>query len=295
MILDTKERMVTQQNLEDANRVPIHTSIINSKDGSLEESILKVLEPFGGLSRYISKTDTVLLKPNFNTGDPFPASTAPDFLVTIVNLVVKYSSDIKIIESSTIRANTRNIFKNIMKDKLSDFDIPIITEKEFKYKSIDLKSIGGKYLKSVKFPKILFEPNVKIILLPCIKTHFVGEYTGALKLAVGFMERKQRMRMHISRKVPEKVADMNLAYQPNLIIMDARKTFVTGGPASGKVECPNKILASTSRTDVDIEGVKIIQSYKENNKLQNKDPKDVRTIKRALEIGIDYKEGKTKN
>ncbi len=101
--------------------------------------------------------------------------------------------------------------------------------------------------------------------------------------------------MHISRKVPEKVADMNLAYQPHLIIMDARKTFVTGGPASGKVEYPNKLLAGTSRTDVDIEGVKIIQSYKENNKLQNKDPHEVRTIKRALEIGIDYKEGKIKN
>ncbi|MHA2305779.1 MAG: DUF362 domain-containing protein [Candidatus Hodarchaeales archaeon] len=263
------------------------SSITTSADESLEESIIRVMEPLGGLSRYISKDDTILLKPNFNTGDPFPASTDPDFLLAIVNLVIRYSSEIKIVESSTLRANTRNIFKKLMTDRLNKYDIPIITEKEFKYKSIDLKEIGGKYLKSVKFPKILFEPNVKIILLPCIKTHFVGEYTGALKLAVGFMERKQRMRMHISRKVPEKVAEMNLAYHPRLIIMDARKTFVTGGPASGKVEYPNKLLAGTNRTDVDIEGVKIIQSYKQKNHLLNKDPYEVRTIKRALEIGID--------
>ena len=241
------------------------------------------------MTSYISKKDTVILKPNFNTGDPFPASTDPDFLVAIVNLVLKHSSVIKIVESSTIRASTINIFKNLMKDKLSDFDIALITEKEFNYKSIDLKSIGGRYLKSVKFPRILFNQDVKIILLPCIKTHFVGEYTGALKLAVGFMERKQRIRMHISRKVPEKVADMNLAYQPHLIIMDARKTFVTGGPASGKVENPNKLLAGTNRIDIDIEGVKIIQSYNEKNHLLNKDPIEVRTIKRALEIGIDSK------
>lgn len=287
--LDTKERVDTIHTLEEKDLVPTHTSLIDSTEGSLEESILNVLEPLGGLSRYISKNDTVLLKPNFNTGDPFPASTDPDFLVEILKLVKQYSSEIKIVESSTIRANTRNIFKKLMTDKLSDFDITLITEKEFKYQSIDLKQIGGKYLKSVKFPKILFEPNVKIILLPCIKTHLVGEYTGALKLAVGFMERKQRIRMHISRKVPEKVAEMNLAYHPHLIIMDARKTFVTGGPASGKVENPNKLLAGTSRTDVDIEGVKIIQSYNEKNHLLNKDPSEVRTIKRALDIGIDSK------
>lgn len=286
MILDAKEQVLTTPNLEKQDRVPNNISSIDSADDSLEESIIKVLEPLGGLSRYISKNDTVLLKPNFNTGDPFPASTDPDFLVAVIKLAAQYSSEIKIVESSTIRANTRNIFKNLMTDKLSDFDIPIITEKEFNYKSIDLKSIGGRYLKSVKFPKILFNQDVKIILLPCIKTHFVGEYTGALKLAVGFMERKQRIRMHISRKVPEKVADMNLAYKPHLIIMDARKTFVTGGPASGKVETPNKLLAGTSRTDVDIEGVKIIQSYKEKNHLLNRDPIDVRTIKRALELGI---------
>lgn len=285
--LDEKEQVLTTLNLEKPYRVPIHTSLIDSVDDSLEESITRVLKPLGGLARYISKNDIVLLKPNFNTGDSFPASTDPDFLVAIVNLVVKFSSEIKIVESSTIRANTRNIFKKLMKDKLNEHDIPLITEKEFKYQSIDIKSKGGKYLKSVKFPEILFNQDVKIILLPCIKTHFVGEYTGALKLAVGFMERKQRIRMHISRKVPEKVADMNLAYQPHLIIMDARKTFVTGGPASGKVEHPNKLLAGTSRTNVDIEGVKIIQSYKEANKLYNKDPYDIRTIKRALEIGID--------
>ena len=69
--------------------------------------------------------------------------------------------------------------------------------------------------------------------------------------------------------------------------MDARKIFVTQGPASGKVESPMKILAGTNRVSIDIMGVKIIQSYHEKNKLAGKDPTDVGTIKRALELGID--------
>ncbi|MFX0088212.1 MAG: DUF362 domain-containing protein, partial [Candidatus Hodarchaeota archaeon] len=151
----------------------------------LEDTLTRVLEPLGGLSNFISVNDKVLIKPNFNTGDPFPASTDPDFLYAIVKLISKFTSDIQLIESSTLRANTKKIIEVLMADRLNEFRIPIITEKEFKYQKIDLKSLGAKYLKSVKFPDILFEPNIKIILLPCMKTHFIGEYTGALKLAVG--------------------------------------------------------------------------------------------------------------
>ena len=202
-------------------------------------------------------------------------------------MIKQYSSQVQLIESSTLRAHTKRIIENSMKDKLDELKIPLITEKEFDYQSIDLKSQGAKYLKSVKFPRILFNPDTKIIILPCMKTHFFGEYTGAFKLAVGFMERKQRVKMHISRKVPEKVAEMNLAYKPHLILMDARKVFVTGGPKTGKVETPLKILAGTSRLTLDIRGVEIIQSYKERNKLENKNPLEIRTIKRAIELNID--------
>jgi uncharacterized protein (DUF362 family) len=265
----------------------IVSEIYHNPDEPLEDAITRVLQPIGGLSNFISVNDIVLIKPNFNTGDPFPASSDPDFLFSIIKLISKHTSNIRLIESSTLRANTKKIIEALMGDRLKEFNIPIITEKEFKYQKIDLKSLGAKYLKSVKFPKILFDPNVKIILLPCMKTHFIGEYTGALKLSVGLMERKQRIRMHISRKVPEKVAEMNLAYKAHLIIMDARKIFVTGGPASGKIETPMKVLAGTNRTNIDIEGVKIIQSYNQENKLTNKSPLKVRTIERALEIGID--------
>jgi uncharacterized protein (DUF362 family) len=100
------------------------------------------------------------------------------------------------------------------------------------------------------------------------------------------MERKQRIRMHMSRNVPEKVAELNLGYKPHLIIMDARKIFVTKGPMDGQVEKPQKILIGTNRSDIDLEGVKLIQSYEADNKLLNKKPEEIRTVKRALELGI---------
>ncbi|MFX0015870.1 MAG: DUF362 domain-containing protein [Promethearchaeota archaeon] len=266
---------------------PILSEITLSPNDSLKEVLVNVLEPLDGISSFISRNDQVLLKPNFNTGDPFPASTDPDFLEHVLRLIMKQTSNIEIIESSTIRANTTKIIEDKVGEILHELDIPIITERQFKFSRIDLKSLGAKYLKTVKLPKQILDPNVKLILLPCLKTHFIAQYTGALKLGVGFMERKQRVRMHMSWRVPAKVAELNLGYTPDLVIMDARKIFVTGGPASGKIESPMKILAGSNRVSIDIKGVEIIQSYGAKNKLSDKEPLEVGTIKRALELGLD--------
>ncbi|UCG04167.1 MAG: DUF362 domain-containing protein [Candidatus Heimdallarchaeota archaeon] len=266
-------------------RNTVVTDTIHSPN--LEDSIKQALEPLGGLKSFISRDDSILVKPNFNTGDPFPASTDPEFLEIMLRLLLRHTQNVEIVESSTLRAKTREIIESKVGEVLKELDIPIITEQDFKFTWVDLKSKGAKYLKSVKLPKRILDPQKKLILLPCLKTHFIAQYTGAIKLGVGFMERKQRVRMHMSWRVPAKVAELNLGFKPELVIMDARKIFVTQGPASGKEESPMKILAGTNRVSIDIKGIKIIQSYHEKNKLEGRDPLDVGTIKRALELGID--------
>jgi uncharacterized protein (DUF362 family) len=260
--------------------------IVEISNDSLANVIEKALQSLGGLNKFISEGDRVLLKPNFNTGDPFPASTDPDFLLTVVKMVLKFTPNVSIIESSMIRLKTENVIKDIMGDSLEKLEVPLITEQDYIYESIDLKSRGAKYLKKIKLPKQIIDPDKKIILLPCLKTHFVAHYTGALKIAVGFMTKKQRIQLHLSRSVPEKVAELNLGYKPDLIIMDARKIFVTKGPTNGQIESPQKILVGTNRTEIDIEGVKLIQSYEAENKLQNIEPREVRAIRRALDLKI---------
>jgi uncharacterized protein (DUF362 family) len=276
---DSEKSLIKTEN----NNISI---IEHQENRPLKASIKEVLESLGGIRNYVSQSDKVLLKPNFNTGDPLPGSTDPEFLLAVIDIIYSLTQNIKIVESSTLSVNTHKLIHEKVGAQLKDFNIPVFTEKEFHFTKVDLKSLGARYQKTVLFPDLIFDPEVKIILLPCMKTHFVAQFTGALKLAVGFMERKQRMRMHMSRKVPEKVAEINLGYKPHLILMDARKVFVTAGPAHGKVKTPKKFLAGTDRTAIDIEGVKIILSYKEKNKMQNLSPHEVRTIKRALELGI---------
>jgi len=250
----------------------------------LKESILKTVDLIGGLGQFIKTGDVVFLKPNFNTADPFPASTDPEFLKAMVELAYDFGAKLVMIgESSTMTTNTRKVM-----EKLKVFDllkmensprIYVFEEGNWVRKEIP----NGKYLKSVLVPEILDRPD-KLILLPCLKTHFLAQFTGSLKLSIGFVKPFKRMGMH-SKNLQEKIAELNKVINPSLIIMDARKCFIKGGPAKGELQEPGLILASRDRVALDVEGIKIIQSFK-GNSLKGIDPWQLPQIKWATEIGI---------
>ena len=93
--------------------------------------------------------------------------------------------------------------------------------------------------------------------------------------------------MH-ARRLEQKVVDLASYFQPSLIVMDARKCFVTGGPMSGGLECSGFILASGDMVSIDVEGVKILQSYGARNRLGG-NVWDLPQIAHAVELGIGAK------
>lgn len=264
--------------------------VVNKIDSNLKESIKDVVDELGGFEKFVNPGDTVLIKPNYNTADESPASTAPDFLKAVVELVKNAGAKKVIIgESSTftIRNHSISTKKTLRKACVYDLEklenppeIYIFDEHDWVQKKIE----NGKYLKKVSVPKIMDEVD-KIILLPCCKTHLIADFTGALKIIIGFMKPVERIRLHMG-KVSEKVAEMNLIYKPDLVIMDARKCFIKGGPSKGEVREPNKIIVSESRILIDVEEVKIIQGYS-GNSLAGKSPKKLTQIKLAMELGIE--------
>lgn len=252
---------------------------------NLRQAILKAVEALGGFTKFIKTGDVVFLKPNFNTADPFPASTDIEFLKEVVGLVYEAGAKLVMIgESSTMSINSRKVMENLRVFDLQDMKQPpriyVFEEGGWIKKNIP----HGKYLKSVSIPKVIKRPD-KLIFLPCLKTHSYAQFTGALKLSVGFMKPSQRVSLHL-RHLQEKIAELNTVICPDLIIMDARKCFINRGPAEGTLAEPNLILASADRVAIDIEGIKIIQSYK-GNSLAGTDPQELPQIKQAMEIGIN--------
>lgn len=259
-------------------------SKVKVNNENLKESIIKAVNLIGGFESFIDKGDVVFIKPNFNTADPFPASTDMEFLKIIVEIIYSFGAKLVMIaDSSTMTLNTRKIMERKGVFDLLKIETPpriyVLEEEEWLEKEIPL----AKYLKKVKISSLL-ERADKLIFLPCLKTHKYAQFTGSLKLAVGLMEPKQRIGLHLTN-IQEKIAELNVLFNPNLIIMDARKCFINKGPVSGEIREPNLILASDDRVAIDIEGINVIQEFK-GNSLVGINPWELPQIKRAVELKI---------
>jgi uncharacterized protein (DUF362 family) len=250
----------------------------------LHSSIAEAVGGVGGFNSFIEAGDTVLLKPNFNSADPFPASTDFEFLRCVVQLTLEHEPGRIIIgESSAINENTSKNMKRLGVRELEGLSPIIQVVNLDKTEWVQKRIPEARFLRKVRVPQLLDQVD-KLVLLPCLKTHHLAQFTGSLKLSVAFMRPRERISLHM-RNLQQKVAELNTQIHPDLIIMDARKCFIDGGPSSGEVREPNLILSGTDRVALDIEGVKIIQGYP-GNSLAHVNVLDIPQIKLALRIGI---------
>jgi uncharacterized protein (DUF362 family) len=252
----------------------------------LKGIIKRTVDELGGMRKFVKKGEVVFLKLNCNTADPFPASTDLEFLRAVVELVYEAGAKLVMVgDSSTMTLNTHRIMEQKGLFRLSE-EMPTppriydLDEGEWVKKVVP----RGRYLKNVSLPSLL-ERADRIIYLPCLKTHKQAQYTGALKLSIGFVKPFERVSMHL-KNLQEKIAELNTLIRSDLVIMDARMCFITGGPSMGELREPNLIMASTGRAAIDIEGVKTIQNFN-GNSLTHFEPESLPQIKLALELGID--------
>jgi uncharacterized protein (DUF362 family) len=261
-------------------------------ENDIRQSLNQVINLLGPLTASIASGDKVLVKPNYNSADPSPASTDPTFLRAMLEILLESGAKVTVGESSGgVWRPTRNVFKQVQLYELTrSLGVGIIDFDE-DYKDWIRINTSGDYLHSVVMPRAAYEAD-KLIYLPCLKTHRLSRYSGALKLAFGFVHPGDRRDFHL-RYREEKLAEISLCWQPDLIVMDGRKAFVTGGPNRGEIVEPKIILASGDLIAADVEAVKILLSYKARNHLLE-DPWKLPQILTALKHQLGaYKDNYT--
>lgn len=261
---------------------PFLVSKVQTSD-NLKTDIKKAVELIGGFDQLIQPGDLVTIKPNLNTADPYPASSDADFVQALGEALLDAGTGkLQIMDASTMRVCTRDVGEEIgICDVAMNLNADFISLDEHPW--IKQSFPHGKYLKSGN----IGEPALnlgKLIIAPCLKTHMLAKFTASMKVLMGLLKRQDRLKMHM-RKLEFKIADLASYFHPTLVVMDARKVFVTRGPASGRVETPNMILASHDMVAIDVEGVRLLQSYNAKNKL-NKPVWELGQIARAKEIGF---------
>ena len=252
----------------------------------VKNDIRKAVDLLGGFGKSLKPQDRILLKPNFNSDDPPPGSTALDFLAAVIDLLREHGcTRISVGESSGRPwVPTEKVFKNTgLASRMAEMKIPLVDFDRSDY--IDVP-IGGEYLDLIAYPRDL-EGSDKIIYLPTMKTHFLGGLSMSLKLTVGMTHLADRTLLHGDNNlfVPQRAAEMNIPIKPDLIVMDGRISFVSGGPAVGLAVHPGVILASGDAVALDVQGVRLLQNYAAVNHLVG-DAWNLPQIKTAVKHGL---------
>jgi uncharacterized protein (DUF362 family) len=95
--------------------------------------------------------------------------------------------------------------------------------------------------------------------------------------------------LHISPYQRFMIAEINQHYPVDLVLMDATKAFVDGGPEKGTNVEPGLLLASKDRVALDAVGVALLRYYGTTRSVSKGKIFDQAQIKRASELGVGVK------
>ncbi len=231
----------------------------------------------------------VLLKPNFNTADPFPASTHNDTLIHLI-------AELREMEARGITIGERSgppDTASVLKDKgiyelCRHLDVGLINFEELPPEGwVKLNPAGSHWNDGFLVAKPLLDAEC-VVTTCCLKTHgYGGVFTMSLKLSVGFVHKKNMRELHSSFRSQRKmIAEINQAYRPTLILLDGIEAFVDKGPMTGPKKRADVILAGTDRIAIDAVGLAILKELGSNRQIMERAIFAQEQIARAVELGL---------
>ncbi len=235
------------------------------------------------------KGQDVLLKPNFNTADPFPGSTHND---TLINLILH----LKEMGAKSITIGERcgpPLTSDVLEEKgiyglCKKLDVKLINFEDLPGNEwVKIKPEQSHWKNGFDVAKPVLDSKC-IVSTCCLKTHgYGGVFSMSLKLSVGITHKRNMTELHSSfRSMRKMIAEINQVYKPSLILLDAIEAFVDGGPMTGTRKRADVIVAGTDRIAIDAVGLSILKELGSNKDIIGKKIFEQEQIARAIELGI---------
>lgn len=215
------------------------TPVVLVKTRDRVAGIRKALELWG---QNPVKDKTVALKANFNSANLSPASTHPDTLRALVQELWEMGARSLTLAERSGSADTHSVLTELGIITLAGelgVDIVVLNDLPDQIHWNIIQPPGGHWQNGFPFSRIFGEAD-NVIQTCCLKPHQMGAFTLSLKNSVGMVSRyingldhDYMSEMHAS-KIGTKVAEINFAYTPSLILLDGVEAFISGGPDQGQ-------------------------------------------------------------
>ncbi len=265
------------------------------KTSNRASGVRALLDKFG-LDDFSGKT--VAIKANYNSADPFPASTHLGTLRAIVEtLKAANANSITLAERSGM-GETQNVLQQMGVMDLSrelGFSTVVLDDLG-KEDWVKFEHEGTHWLRGFYIAKVFLDAD-KVVNTCCLKTHrFGGHFTLSLKNSVGLVAKRlpggmydYMWELHGSPFQRQMIAEINNYYQADVVVMDGLEAFITGGPDQGQRVAPGVLLASRDRVAIDAVGVSILKLFGAKGRIGDVDVFEQDQLRRAAELGFGVK------
>jgi uncharacterized protein (DUF362 family) len=237
----------------------------------------------------------LFLKPNFNSADVTPGSTHNDVLSALVRRLQAMGASHITVGDRSGMGDTRTVMKQKdvfgMADELG-FETVVFDELDASGWEM-MQVPGSHWRKGFAVARPVLEAD-GVVQTCCLKTHrYGGHFTMSLKNSVGLVAKwvpgdsyNYMSELHGSPHQRRMIAEVNAAYQPDLIVLDGVEAFVDGGPARGKQVDAQVVLAGTDRVAIDAIGVAILRHFGTTSAVSRGAIFQQEQIARAVELGL---------
>jgi uncharacterized protein (DUF362 family) len=234
---------------------------------TLQNAVRRAAEAATDFS-WLSKGDSVFIKPALNSGNPYPATTSPEALAAMVALLQKKGAGRVVVGDMSgiehvkltpegVRGSTRKLMESSgMAAAVLGAGAELHFPEEAGWSAFyeDMPRAGASWKRGLMMPNILREMD-HIVLMPRCSRHVLAGSTLGLKAAVGYWRTDTRLEYHHDAATfQEKTAEGNtvetLVQKQRLVLTAADKILTTFGPDKGTVTSPDTGLVMASESVV---------------------------------------------
>jgi uncharacterized protein (DUF362 family) len=244
--------------------------------GEAAEMFEKGIAALGGMSKFVQKGQTVVVKPNigWDRTPDFGANTTPELIAKIVEHCLKAGAkDVFVFDHTCDNWQKAYNTSGIEKAAKAAGAKVVPGNDENAYKPVTVP--GGKSLKSAKVHEILLNSDV-FINVPILKHHDGAGVSFAMKNLMGIVWDRQYWHRN---DLQQCIADMVTYRKPDLNIIDGYRVMKKNGPKGVSVSNVSIEKAQIISTD-------IVAADAAAAKIFGKNPETIGHIKIAGEMGL---------
>jgi len=214
------------------------------ENGSPDQLVDAAMKELGGMERFISRGDVVVLKPNIGW-DRVPqqaANTNPDVVRRVAEHCFNAGARRVVVTDNSCNDPRRCFQRSGIQASALSAGAEVILPEEHRFRNHNL---GGEILRVWPVLMPIMECD-KIINIPIVKHHNLSRATLALKNWYGIIGGR---RNQLHQNIDVGIADLGNFMRPTLTVLDAYRILISNGPQGGNLDDVRTIRILAAGTD----------------------------------------------